>query len=44
MKYAPVLGQAISAGTGFTAMKMIVNNHINECYRVARIVVATNKV
>jgi len=44
MKYVPVLGQAISAGINFTAMKMIINAHINECYRVARAVIETNKV
>jgi hypothetical protein len=43
MKYIPVLGQMVSAGISFAAMKMIVNNHISECYRVARAVIEVNK-
>ena len=43
MKYVPVLGQIVSAGISFAAMKMIINNHINECYTVARTVIEINK-
>ncbi|MCX5817132.1 MAG: hypothetical protein NTX75_13000 [Proteobacteria bacterium] len=44
MKYVPVLGQAISAGISFTAMRFIIRSHINECYKVARTVIEANKV
>lgn len=43
MKYVPVLGQVISAGISFTAMRFIIRSHINECYKVARIVIEANK-
>ncbi|MCX8110799.1 MAG: hypothetical protein N3D15_06080 [Syntrophorhabdaceae bacterium] len=35
-KYVPVAGQVISAGISFGAMKLIINKHINDCYKVAR--------
>ncbi len=34
-RYVPVIGQAISAGISFTAMRFIIHCHINECYKVA---------
>ena len=34
-KYVPVIGQAISAGISFTAMRFIIHSHIDECYKVA---------
>jgi uncharacterized protein (DUF697 family) len=43
MKYVPVLGQMVSAVISFAAMKIIINNHISECYKVARAVLETNK-
>jgi hypothetical protein len=43
MKYIPVLGQMVSAGISFAAMKMIINNHISECYKVAGTVIEVNK-
>jgi hypothetical protein len=43
MKYVPVLGQMVSAGISFAAMKMIINNHIGQCYKVAGTVVELNK-
>jgi uncharacterized protein (DUF697 family) len=44
MKYVPVVGQIVSAGISFTAMKMIINKHINECYKVARTVIEVSSV
>lgn len=35
-KYIPFVGQAASAALGFTAMKILGNQHIEECYRVAK--------
>ncbi len=35
-RYVPVAGQAVAAGISFSAMKFIINNHINHCYRVAK--------
>ena len=43
MKYVPILGQAISAGISFTAMKLIIRSHIDECYVVAKKVIEANK-
>jgi uncharacterized protein (DUF697 family) len=43
MKYVPVLGQIVAAGISFTAMKMIINRHINECYKVAKTVMEANR-
>jgi uncharacterized protein (DUF697 family) len=43
-KYIPVLGQAISAGISFTAMRMIIRSHVNECYKVAKTVIEANKI
>lgn len=33
-KFLPIIGQIVSAGISFTAMKMVLNGHINECYKV----------
>lgn len=35
-KYVPILGQAISVTISFTAMKLIINKHINDCYKIVR--------
>jgi len=35
-KYVPLIGQAISAGISYTAMRFIIHSHINECYQVAK--------
>jgi uncharacterized protein (DUF697 family) len=44
LKYVPVMGQVISAGISFTAMKYIIRSHINECYKVVRTVIESNKI
>ncbi|MFC4596861.1 hypothetical protein [Cohnella hongkongensis] len=33
-KYVPIVGQAVSAGISFGAMKYLGNSHIDECYKV----------
>ena len=38
-KYFPIVGQAISAGISYTAMRFIIHSHINECCKVARTVI-----
>lgn len=43
IKYVPILGQMVSAGVSFAAMKMIINSHISACYGVARTVIEANK-
>ncbi|MDP4096202.1 hypothetical protein OIN60_05380 [Paenibacillus sp. P96] len=35
-RLVPLLGQGLAAALGFTAMRMIGNRHIDECYEVAR--------
>jgi uncharacterized protein (DUF697 family) len=35
-KYIPFIGQAVSAGISFAAMKYLGNSHIEECYEVAK--------
>lgn len=35
-KYVPFIGQAVSAGISFGAMKYLGNSHIDECYEVCR--------
>ena len=35
-KYVPFVGQAVSAGISFGAMKYLVNSHTDECYEVCR--------
>ena len=36
VKFVPLLGQALSASISFGAMKMLGNQHIDDCYEVAR--------
>ncbi len=36
VKFVPLLGQALSASISFGAMKMLGNQHIDDCYAVAR--------
>ncbi|MCH6269360.1 hypothetical protein [Neobacillus citreus] len=38
-KYVPFIGQAVSAGISFGAMKYLGNSHIDECYEVCRRVI-----
>lgn len=33
-RYVPLLGQALAAGLSFSAMKLLGNSHIDDCYRV----------
>lgn len=33
-KFLPIIGQIASAGISYTAMKMVLNGHINECYKL----------
>jgi uncharacterized protein (DUF697 family) len=35
-KYIPILGQALSAGISFGAMKLVGNSHVDECYTVVK--------
>ncbi|WP_458411733.1 hypothetical protein ACNQFZ_12790 [Schinkia sp. CFF1] len=35
-KFVPFIGQAVSAGISFAAMKYLGNSHIEECYEVCR--------
>lgn len=35
-KYISIIGQVISSGISFTAMKLVLNGHINECYEVCK--------
>ena len=35
-KFVPFVGQAVSAGISFGAMKYLGNSHIDECYDVCR--------
>ena len=35
-KYVPIVGQAVSAGISFGAIKYLGNSHINECYEVCK--------
>ncbi len=44
VKYVPVLGQVVSAGISYTAMRFIINSHINECYKVARTVIESKEI
>lgn len=36
VKFVPFLGQALSASISFGAMKLLGNQHIDDCYQVAR--------
>ncbi len=36
VKFVPLLGQALSASISFGAMKMLGNQHVDDCYAVAR--------
>lgn len=38
-KFVPFVGQAVSAGISFGAMKYLGNSHIDECYEVCRRVI-----
>ncbi len=38
-KFVPLLGSAVAAGISFTAMRMLGNSHVDDCYRVARMLI-----
>jgi len=38
-RWVPVVGQAASAGISFTAMRLVGNRHVEDCYRVVREVI-----
>lgn len=35
-KFMPIVGSALSASISFTAMRMLGNGHVNDCYEVAK--------
>lgn len=37
-RFVPFAGQIFAVGISFSAMKLIINNHINHCYDLARVV------
>lgn len=42
-RYVPVIGQAVSASISYAAMRVIIHSHINQCYKVVRAVIETEK-
>ena len=42
-KYVPFAGQAVSAVLSYTAMKIVANQHIRDCARVAAEVIAVKR-
>jgi len=44
IKYIPVFGQVISAGVSFSAMRIIINAHIDECYKVVKAVIMNQRI
>ncbi|KUP03884.1 hypothetical protein Q73_16750 [Bacillus coahuilensis m2-6] len=42
-KYVPFIGQAVSAGISFGAMKYLGNSHIDECYEVCKRIIEMKK-
>lgn len=42
-KFIPILGQAVSAGISFGAMKYLGNSHIDECYEICKRIIETKK-
>lgn len=41
-KYIPFVGTAISVAIGFTAMKLVGNSHVDDCYKIAQQTLAAN--
>ena len=39
-KWVPVVGQAAAAGISFAAMRLVGNRHVEDCYQIARSVIA----
>ncbi len=42
-KYVPFIGQAVSAGISFGAMKYLGNSHIDECFEVCKRIIEVKK-
>jgi uncharacterized protein (DUF697 family) len=38
-RYVPVIGQTLTAGMSYAAMRAIIRSHINKCHEIARTVV-----
>jgi len=38
-RYLPLVGQVVSAGISFGGMMLVIRHHINECHRVATMVI-----
>lgn len=38
-KYMPLIGQVVSAGISYGGMMLVIRHHINECHKVARMVI-----
>ncbi len=38
-KYMPLVGQAVSAGISYAGMTLVIRRHINECHRIAWMVI-----
>ena len=36
VKWVPIIGQAVAGTISFTAMKFLGNQHVNECYEIAK--------
>jgi len=43
LRYVPIIGQAAAAGLSFSAMKMLGNAHIEDCYQVIKHVLASTE-
>lgn len=43
-RYVPLIGQAVSAGISYTAMRMLIHSHIKECFKVVRAVIEADRV
>lgn len=41
-KYIPIFGQIVSASMSFGTMKIVLNSHINDCYKVAKEIIEKN--
>ncbi|THF73868.1 hypothetical protein [Cohnella fermenti] len=43
LKFIPLVGQAISAGISFGALKSLGNSHINDCYKICEQLILGDK-
>lgn len=44
LKFIPIAGQIASAAIGFGAMKIVGNNHVDECYAVCKRIIESRRV